>query len=227
MGQREFWDEYIVRYAGRHGLTTNDSRRVTGRFARRTVSTLLRHQTLAELKRMTVLEFGCGTGRLARFIAPLCHRLICCDISEAMLEIARKELSSHCNVVYLQTDGGPLPRVDFAYSYAALSYEPSEQSLWSAAARLDAAATAFCLHFHKVANEHPDPTKSVDRISRGDAYAVEAYRPSVKTLRLRFRGPVYWVERHRPDVRGREPFLYKGQRLSRMRRLADRIVTCR
>lgn len=225
MGQREFWDAYAVKYAGRHGLTTIGERRFTGRFAQRTIRTLLRHQRLSELRWKTVLDFGCGTGRLAKFIAPLCQRLICYDVSSAMMSGARTYLAGISNVEFLIADGSHLPHVDFVYSYAALGYEPNVDSFWRTMAELDRAAEAFCLHFHKIANEYPDMSKSVECVDPGDAYAVAAYRPSVNTLQRRYPEPRYWIERRRPDVRGREPFLYKGLRMTHVKRIADRVVT--
>lgn len=220
--QRTFWNAYIERYAGLHGLTTDDARRVTGRFARRTVATLLRHQRLDELRRHTVLDFGCGTGRLAALIAPLCRRLICLDMSPAMIALAQTHLASHDNVEFHVADARELPRADFAYAYATVTYARSPEELWTMVRAIDRAASSFCLQFHKYANEHPDPARSIENVEPGDLYAVSAYRPTVKTLKREFPGPDYWVERHRPDVRGREPFLYKGKRLGLLSRLINR-----
>ncbi len=52
----------------------------------------------------TVLEIGCGTGRVALRLADLVTKLVGLDISAAMLEIARRKSSSQSNIQWVQAD---------------------------------------------------------------------------------------------------------------------------
>jgi putative AdoMet-dependent methyltransferase len=50
-----------------------------------------------------VLDLGCGTGNLAARLPP-CKRLICVDISEKMLALAREKLGGRHDVEFVQSD---------------------------------------------------------------------------------------------------------------------------
>jgi putative AdoMet-dependent methyltransferase len=50
-----------------------------------------------------VLDLGCGTGNLAARLPP-CKRLICVDISEKMLALARHKLAGRDDVEFIQAD---------------------------------------------------------------------------------------------------------------------------
>ncbi|MBI5281772.1 MAG: class I SAM-dependent methyltransferase [Candidatus Solibacter usitatus] len=72
--------------------------------------------------RHTVLDIGCGIGRLLKWVAPRCERAIGMDISKGMLAKARRRLSSLPNVELAQLPPSlvfPLASasVDFAYFY--------------------------------------------------------------------------------------------------------------
>ncbi len=65
---------------------------------------------------MTVLEVGCGNGRIwlgHENIISRCRRLILSDLSEGMLEAAKKNLGEHDNIEYQKADIQDLPfRID-------------------------------------------------------------------------------------------------------------------
>ncbi len=68
-----------------------------------------------------VVDLGCGIGRLARPLAPLCRTLTGVDVSAEMLARAKAYLAGVDNVRLLQTDGRSLAgidagTVDFLYS---------------------------------------------------------------------------------------------------------------
>lgn len=52
---------------------------------------VLRRQNI-DFDGKVVVEFGCGTGRHTEWIAPRCERIVAMDISEGMLEVARKRV---------------------------------------------------------------------------------------------------------------------------------------
>lgn len=68
----------------------------------------------------TVLEIGCGIGRVAKQLAPRCRKWIGCDVSPNMLKLARERLQEFSNVELVETSGHDLKpiadlSVDVAY----------------------------------------------------------------------------------------------------------------
>ena len=59
----------------------------------------------------TVLEIGCGVGRVGKVIAPLCQRWIGCDVSAAMLHHARERLRGLTNTDFVEISGFDLSPV--------------------------------------------------------------------------------------------------------------------
>jgi SAM-dependent methyltransferase len=53
----------------------------------------------------TVVEIGCGTGRIGVKLAPRCGRWIGCDVSRNMLAHARETLRGHGNVSFVHLNG--------------------------------------------------------------------------------------------------------------------------
>jgi SAM-dependent methyltransferase len=78
----------------------------------------------------TCLEYGCGVGRVTRWLAPQFDQLYACDISLAHLQSAEQYLrqEQQGNVVYLHiqslADLEPLPPVDLVYSVIVLQHNP-------------------------------------------------------------------------------------------------------
>jgi ubiquinone/menaquinone biosynthesis C-methylase UbiE len=82
----------------------------------------------------TVVEIGCGVGRLTRVIAPEVGRVIALDISERMLAIARQ--SNLPNADFREVDGFALPGIpdrsaDLALGYCVFQHLPSLAALKS------------------------------------------------------------------------------------------------
>lgn len=79
-----------------------------------------------------VLDFGCGIGRVARFVAPYVHELWCVDASSRMLKFASKALSDLNNVHLLRTNGLKMQlkdeMFDFAYSILTLQHLEKEDA---------------------------------------------------------------------------------------------------
>ena len=70
----------------------------------------------------TVLDLGCGVGRVARYAAPLCRILWAVDVSPLMLHYARRRMVGIPNVRYARCRGTTIPdiptgAVDFAASW--------------------------------------------------------------------------------------------------------------
>jgi ubiquinone/menaquinone biosynthesis C-methylase UbiE len=76
-------------------------------------------ETVGVLSTDTVLEIGCGVGRVGNVLAPLCREWIGTDASANMLAIARRNLA-HPNVRFVELSGydlAPVPddSVDLVY----------------------------------------------------------------------------------------------------------------
>jgi ubiquinone/menaquinone biosynthesis C-methylase UbiE len=73
-------------------------------------------------------DFGCGSGRWARFVSDKVKSLICIDASEKALNVAKRNLTDKNNCRVLQAKVGELPipdnSLDFAYSLGVLHHLP-------------------------------------------------------------------------------------------------------
>ena len=70
---------------------------------------------------MEVLELGCGGGRVSDRVAPLVRKLVASDVSDALLEEARRNLARHSKVEFVKTSGytlSELPDDHFDVAYA-------------------------------------------------------------------------------------------------------------
>ena len=81
----------------------------------------------------TVLDFGCGIGRLAKYVAPACKELWAVDISATMLKLAAERMAEYDNVRYVQSrDTGmpdvPTGSIDLVYSLLVLQHVEREDA---------------------------------------------------------------------------------------------------
>jgi ubiquinone/menaquinone biosynthesis C-methylase UbiE len=81
----------------------------------------------------TVLDLGCGIGRVTRYVAPLCREIWAVDASETMLGFARERLADVPNVRFLLGRGTSLPELEsasigFAYSLLTLQHIEREHA---------------------------------------------------------------------------------------------------
>jgi SAM-dependent methyltransferase len=77
-----------------------------------------------------VLEVGCGSGLLTRYLVDAGHRVLATDASPAMLELARATVRDRARVERLTLPDDPVPDADAIVSTGhALSYLPSAAAL--------------------------------------------------------------------------------------------------
>ena len=75
------------------------------------------------------IDFGCGTGRWAKFVAPKCKKLTLLDASSKSIKVSKKMLSEFSNVDFLISDITKTninhEKYDFAYSLGVLHHVPN------------------------------------------------------------------------------------------------------
>jgi len=87
-------------------------------------------------KRMTVLEIGCGSGRITRALAEVFGHVYAVDISGEMIRRAKESLRDVPNAHVFQNNGTDLKvlgkiRVDFAFSFIVFQHIPSRDVIRS------------------------------------------------------------------------------------------------
>jgi SAM-dependent methyltransferase len=85
---------------------------------------------------MTVLEIGCGSGRITRALSELFGQVYAVDISGEMIRLARESLHDRPNAHVFQNNGSDLSvlgdvQVDFAFSYIVFQHIPSRDVIRS------------------------------------------------------------------------------------------------
>jgi SAM-dependent methyltransferase len=77
-----------------------------------------------------VVELGCGSGLLTRYLVDAGHRVVATDASPAMLALARETVPDADEVVQLVLPDDPIPDCDAIVSVGhPFSYLPDEQSI--------------------------------------------------------------------------------------------------
>lgn len=81
----------------------------------------------------TALDFGCGIGRVARYVAPRCGELWAVDVSPQMLDLARKRLAQSDNLRFARCydvsfPDVPTSSVDVVYSFLVLQHLEREDA---------------------------------------------------------------------------------------------------
>lgn len=91
------------------------------------------HQRLGDWADKTVLEIGCGIGRMTEFFSPHWQTVSGIDISEEMIKNAKKRLAQLTNIKVNLNDGESIPfpeaHFDFIFSYLVLQHVPTVLSL--------------------------------------------------------------------------------------------------
>jgi SAM-dependent methyltransferase len=93
-----------------------------------------------------VLEFGCGSGLLTRYLVQAGHNVIATDASPAMLELAREYAPGVVDLRVLSLPHDPIPDVDAIVGIGhPISYLDTEDDIWTALIAIANASTFFAL----------------------------------------------------------------------------------
>lgn len=105
------------------------------RTARADASFILTALDPERLKRSDVLEVGCGVGRMAKYVAPLCRSYLGVDVSPTYVAEARRRCADRPNARFEVCDGLSLPAAadgaafDMAFSAGVLIHVPKAVAL--------------------------------------------------------------------------------------------------
>lgn len=170
------------------------------------------------------LDFGCGTGRLARHLARRARRVVGADLTAAMLRRARRDAALP-NLDYLRFDGRRLPladaSLDLVVSVYVLQYAVRERTTYAAllgelARVLAPEGLLVCI---EQASAGPEASGSVGRPAR----IADYLEPAGERFRLLSRAP---VRLGRPGRLERRAWLRPGIP-ARLRRVAARVALAR
>ena len=128
---RAFWDRAAREDARWHiataAATDPDQFAASGR---REVDMFLAHAGLVPDRSLTVLEIGCGIGRMTARLAEIFGRVVALDVSQVMLDRAAHELAARDIITYVLGSGSDLAgvesaSVDVVFSYIVLQHVPT------------------------------------------------------------------------------------------------------
>ncbi len=104
-------------------------------------------------------DFGCGSGRWAKFVAPRVARLHLIDASSAALAVASNALADEPNVTFhcSSVEGAPLAEnsLDFAYSLGVLHHLPDTQKAISDINKTLKAGAPFLVYLYYAFDQRP------------------------------------------------------------------------
>src|SRR5690554_1163315 len=128
---KAFWNRAARDNAAWH-VATSHSTQSAAFFAsgKREVDSFLAYAGLGLNGTETLLEIGCGVGRMTRRLAALADRVIATDVSSEMLDQARQNLTGVRNVDFVEVNGnGDLPfddaSVNAVFSYITMQHVPT------------------------------------------------------------------------------------------------------
>jgi ubiquinone/menaquinone biosynthesis C-methylase UbiE len=79
----------------------------------------------------TILEIGCGTGRMTEFMAFFFKKVIGIDISGEMIKQARERLKGRDDIELIETDGETIPlkdnSIDIVFSYLVFQHMKTKE----------------------------------------------------------------------------------------------------
>lgn len=117
-----------------------------------------------------VLDIASGDGVLAELLADRCHSIVCVDISNKVLDAARKRLKGHANVSFCRADMHRLPLAEASFDHVflmhALAYtRDPEQALHAAAKTLRPGGKLVVAALHR--HRHSAAMQAYDHVNLG------------------------------------------------------------
>jgi ubiquinone/menaquinone biosynthesis C-methylase UbiE len=115
------------------------------------------------------VDIGCGSGRWAKYVAPLVGKLHCCDPSEEALNVAKRNLAGQNNCQFYLASVNEMPfaaaTMDFGYSLGVLHHIPDTEAGLQAAVSLLKPGAPFLVYLYYSFDNRPKWFKTLHRIS--------------------------------------------------------------
>jgi ubiquinone/menaquinone biosynthesis C-methylase UbiE len=115
------------------------------------------------------VDIGCGSGRWAKYVAPLVGKLYCCDPSEEALNVAKINLAGQNNCEFYLASVNEMPfaaaTMDFGYSLGVLHHIPDTEAGLKAAVSLLKPGAPFLVYLYYSFDNRPNWFKALHRIS--------------------------------------------------------------
>lgn len=166
-------------------------------------------------KTMTVLEIGCGAGRMTRHLAQIFGHVHAVDVSGEMIAQARRRLTGASNVSLYHTDGIDLApigavQLDFALSYIVFQHIPDIEVIRGYIRQVAEKLQPGALFKFQVQGSPAVETMDRDTWSGVRFSAVDAVRAAqANQLRIEaFEGVgehYFWLSMRKDPRRGSEP----------------------
>jgi ubiquinone/menaquinone biosynthesis C-methylase UbiE len=129
------------------------------------------------------IDVGCGSGRWAKFIAPKVKKLYCIDASEKSINVARKNLAKHENVVFHNFSTDDLAtldlKFDFGYSIGVLHHIPDTQKALNDCVLVLRDGAPFLIYLYFAFDNKPFWYKALWKLSEPVRYIIS--RSNFKT----------------------------------------------
>jgi len=143
------------------------------------------------------IDIGCGSGRWAALVSPRVGHLYLIDPSEAVLNVARKNLSACANVTFHLASVAELPvddnSLDFAYSLGVLHHVPDTTGAINSIARKLKPGAPFLVYLYYAFENRSAWYRALWRISDFVRRGISHTSPGLQlALSLIIAAVIYW-----------------------------------
>jgi SAM-dependent methyltransferase len=157
--------------------------RTQGLHLKSTIACLFRYFPIDKLRETTIIDYGCGSGRLSAPLAPYVKSIVLADVSHEFLDLAKRNLREHHNVEFVHLNpldpNLPFNKSKFTHtiSYAALGGGMPKDLLEKALIEINRVSDTFAL---EVA---PTPDRQLTDLAGGGWLSLmKRYQLEKKTL---------------------------------------------
>jgi ubiquinone/menaquinone biosynthesis C-methylase UbiE len=135
---KDYWDkfakgdEYSAVITDRKNMPREEYDESGSKHYERYIPPLLAKHGITNPKELTILDLGCGTGRITQFLAKNFKEAIGTDVSEELINKAHKDHQNIPNMKFYLTSGEDLKEIgdesiDIGFSFATLQHIPNKK----------------------------------------------------------------------------------------------------
>ena len=138
---KEYWDkfakgdEYGAVITDRKNMPCEEYDSSGKKHYERYILPFLAKHIIKNPKELTIIDLGCGTGRITQFLAQNFKEAIGTDVSEELINKANQDHHGISNMNFYLTSGKDLHQIksestDIGFSFAALQHIPCKKTVW-------------------------------------------------------------------------------------------------